>query len=312
MTSLLGPDTPAAIAAAVILAAKAEPLFALEALAASGEDMDAVHDMRVASRRLRAALAIFRPMYEPRQWRRFNRMARTVTRSLGAVRDADVFVDEFAAMAAVARTTDERVALACVIGHRLGQRSRDLEAMRATLGTLALADRRAGFLSFVRAADAGAYMPLHDLAEEVVRERLATVYSHLPAALEPGAGETQHAMRISVKRLRYAVETLRPCFSGKADRLLGVLKQLQDVLGEMHDRDVFLAAVREMDGAGELAQAGVKGPGLRAIERRLAAERAGLFAAFTTLAAKWDEARLTRAVLGALLPAAPDETAAPQ
>ncbi|TLM78907.1 MAG: CHAD domain-containing protein [Actinobacteria bacterium] len=307
VTSLLGPDTPAAIAAAVILAAKAEPLFALEAAAASGEDMEAVHDMRVASRRLRAAMAIFRPLYPDREWRRFNRMARAITRSLGTVRDADVFVDEFARLTERARTTDERVTLACIIGHRLGERLRDLESMRETLATLGLAERRDGFLAFVRRGDAGAYQPLGELADAVVRERLTAVYAHLPEALESDAGETQHSMRIAVKRLRYAIETLRPCFTGKADKVLETLKTLQDVLGELHDRDVFLSSVREMAESGELAKAGVKGPGLRAVERHLLAERAGFFDTFAALTAEWDEARMTRAVLGALrTDAAPD------
>lgn len=58
-------------------------------------DIDALHDMRVASRRLRAAMSIFKPAYPAKEFCRLEREAARVTDALGAVRDSDVQIDYF-------------------------------------------------------------------------------------------------------------------------------------------------------------------------------------------------------------------------
>ncbi|MBA4370732.1 MAG: hypothetical protein C0418_04030 [Coriobacteriaceae bacterium] len=295
------PSTPVAEAAAEVLAAKAVPLFALEEAAAGGRDMDAVHDMRVASRRLRAALTVFRPYLPAKGRKRWGRLARTITRSLGAVRDADVFIAEFSALARNAKTADERVTLAYLLGRRHGERARDLAEMRRTLGSLDLAGGRSALLRFAASAR-GADTPLHELAAEILTTRLAALGAHLPDALTPENAQVQHAMRISAKRLRYAVETLRPCFDASAGDILAVLRALQDALGEMHDRDVFLAAVRQVAEDPDAAAAGVTAAGLAVVERRLVKERARHFATFADLITEHDAASLEAALDGALLP----------
>ena len=58
-----------------------------------GEDIEAVHDMRVASRRLRAALDVFRPAFHGQQFNRFEREIKAVTDALGEARDLDVMIE---------------------------------------------------------------------------------------------------------------------------------------------------------------------------------------------------------------------------
>src|SRR5579871_2580831 len=58
-----------------------------------GEDIEAVHDMRVASRRLRAALSVFGAAFPGRDFARFERDVKAVTDALGAARDLDVMID---------------------------------------------------------------------------------------------------------------------------------------------------------------------------------------------------------------------------
>jgi CHAD domain-containing protein len=57
------------------------------------EDIEAVHDMRVASRRLRAALSIFASAFPERDFTRFEREVKMVTRALGSARDLDVMIE---------------------------------------------------------------------------------------------------------------------------------------------------------------------------------------------------------------------------
>jgi CHAD domain-containing protein len=77
-------------AAGKILWTRFDEMMAFESRAVTGEDADAVHDMRVASRRLRAALEIFQDVFAPKQYRTLRRDVKRVADALGSVRDLDV------------------------------------------------------------------------------------------------------------------------------------------------------------------------------------------------------------------------------
>ena len=55
----------------------------------------------------------------------------------------------------------------------------------------------------------------------------------------PDDQQSHHAMRIAAKRLRYTLEIIRPIYSGTLDATLEVIKQVQTLLGEVHDCDVW-------------------------------------------------------------------------
>lgn len=87
--------------------------------------------------------------------------------------------------------------------------------------------------------------PLIANARRIVRTRLDELRSFAPAALDRGAVEEQHDMRIAAKRLRYVLEVTGPCFGAAADRARRRARDLQDVLGDLHDCDVMLPRVEE-------------------------------------------------------------------
>jgi CHAD domain-containing protein len=82
--------------------------------------------------------------------------------------------------------------------------------------------------------------PLLGNAEKIVRVRLDELRACAESALEPGAAEAQHDMRIAAKRLRYVLEVVGPCFGQEAKVARRAAKELQGVLGEIHDCDVLL------------------------------------------------------------------------
>ena len=86
--------------------------------------------------------------------------------------------------------------------------------------------------------------PLRENAARIVRTRLEELRSLLGEALEPDAWEAQHDMRIAAKRLRYALEVMAPCFGEEAEAARAAAKDLQTVLGDIHDCDVMLPRVR--------------------------------------------------------------------
>lgn len=304
----VGPNTPVGVAAVTLLSSRMQPMFDLEAAAASGTDMEAVHDMRVASRRTREALRIFEHLYRRQDARRTKRTVRTVTRSLGAVRDADVFCDRFTAIAADATDEAERFALAYVIGYRRAHRVRDLDDMRLALEELHLAEHRPQILRSLHAFRDGVDIsePLSWLAEDTLRARLDEFFGHLPAALEEPASVEQHEMRKSGKHLRYAIETFRSCIDpARYEEMHKTVKRFQDVIGELHDRIVFMDAVREVEKTCGTDGAGVTREGLDAIVAELDRERAEYYVKFLALVEATPEAEYRAALMGALLPGPP-------
>jgi hypothetical protein len=81
-------------------------------------------------------------------------------------------------------------------------------------------------------------------AARIVRVRLDEMRSFAPRAMEPSRTRDQHDMRIAAKRLRYVLEATEFCFGRPAERARRRARDLQDLLGELHDCDVMLPRVQ--------------------------------------------------------------------
>jgi len=86
--------------------------------------------------------------------------------------------------------------------------------------------------------------PLDVNAARIVRTRVDELRSFAPQALEPDATEAQHDMRIAAKRLRYVLEVTGFCFGKPAQTARRRARDLQDLLGEIHDCNVMLPRVQ--------------------------------------------------------------------
>jgi CHAD domain-containing protein len=89
--------------------------------------------------------------------------------------------------------------------------------------------------------------PLRPNAACIVAARLAELLSLSGPALDPAASEAQHDLRIAAKRLRYVLEITAPCFGPEAETARKAAKEMQGVLGEIHDCDVMLPSAAGVD-----------------------------------------------------------------
>jgi hypothetical protein len=80
-------------------------------------------------------------------------------------------------------------------------------------------------------------------AARIIRSRLEELRSFGPEALAPEATVAQHDMRIAAKRLRYVIEVTGFCFGKPAAAARRRARELQDLLGEVHDCDVMMPRV---------------------------------------------------------------------
>ena len=85
--------------------------------------------------------------------------------------------------------------------------------------------------------------PLAEGAQRIVAVRLDELLGFAPRALDPSDVEALHDMRIAAKRLRYVLEVTEVCFGPFGPDMRRRAKELQDVLGDIHDCDVLLEEV---------------------------------------------------------------------
>lgn len=204
-----------------------------------GEDIECLHRMRVASRRLRTALRAFADCLPHRPLAVWRREVRRITRALGDARDLDVQL-EFLGTCRPARSV-YRPGLAR-LRLRLAQRRaklqrrvvRRLDEFEAVGVAESMRDRLSGI-----ANPAARSAALGRRAEREIAAHLDELLSFQPYVSDPRRVAELHQMRIAAKHLRYSLELFRPLFAGRFERQIDAAKDIQQKLGELHDADVW-------------------------------------------------------------------------
>jgi CHAD domain-containing protein len=215
----------------------------------TGEDPEALHDMRVATRRLRAALHTFAGGMPPRLHARMTEELKWLGRLLGGVRDLDVQLAKLNGFTAAA-PAGFRPALRRLHAYVEGERTRRRVAMLAGLDTaryfrlLIQLERFAYSRVAKRPRQGTAQAAIATAGRRAIKRafrRLTKRGAKIQAVPRP---EDLHALRIRAKRLRYLLEFLQELTGKSGRRLIKYLTTLQDLLGSYHDAVVGADAVR--------------------------------------------------------------------
>lgn len=253
-------DTAGA-AFAAILAHLADVILHWSASAGAGAAPEPVHQMRVAVRRLRSALGVFRRAADGPCLGALGEELRALAGRLGAARNWDVFLSETAPPVRDAFPADRRIArLLDAAGRR---RKAAYAALAAELDGPGF--RRLG----LHLAQAAALRPWEAeagperagmLAQDVgtyARKLLTRRHDRMLAvgeALAPLPAEALHELRKDAKRLRYACEFFAPLHPGKpARRFLRRLAALQEALGGLNDAVTAAGLTGQLGGGPDLA-----------------------------------------------------------
>jgi CHAD domain-containing protein len=203
-----------------------------------GVDPEAIHQARVATRRLRSDLRTFEPFLDERFAAQLRGELRWLGADLGAVRDVEVMRDRLRANA-----TTLPVAEADAVNIVLRRLDADREGARSTL----LASMRTSRYSQLRdsLAEAALYPEFAaspgDTLTGVIEKRWRKL-KHAQRKLGPQPPDDKlHNVRIRAKRCRYAAEACIPTLGKPAQRFAKAMATVQDVLGEHHDAVVALA-----------------------------------------------------------------------
>ncbi len=203
-----------------------------------GDDPEELHDMRVALRRLRAAIQLFEPFLPDAvlEWRD---ELRWVAALLGEVRDLDVQLEQLDAWR---HDTEDRTGafdeLAARLTRRRGiARTRMLEGLDAPRYQRLVADFTDVLTSPVSGYGA-AEAPVLLVAPAVITRRFTRVIKPGNRLRRSSPAADYHRVRIRAKALRYAIEFHRELYGRPAERFLRRLVALQEILGLHQDADV--------------------------------------------------------------------------
>jgi CHAD domain-containing protein len=229
-----------------------------------GEDIEALHDMRVATRRLRAAFEVFAGAFEPGALKAHLKGLRAAGRALGQVRDLDVFMEKAQAYLATL-PEEERPGMAPLMETWQEKRRTERAEMLAFLDSPEYAAFKRKFNVFIATPGAGVRQfpkgepvpyQVRELAPVLIYTRLASVRAFDPF-LEDASIERLHALRIEFKKLRYTVEYFSEVLGKEAKGVINDLKNMQDHLGDLNDSQVAVQILRQFIDEWEPGQAGL-------------------------------------------------------
>ena len=220
-----------------------------------GRDIEALHDMRVATRRMRAAFRIFGDYYPPSVIAPFLKTLRRTGRALGAVRDLDVFEERTQAYRET-MPESQKGGLDPFMVELRAQRDSARGRLLTHLDSARYGSFVAGFAEFIESRGSDSVrrqlrgMPeprlVRHVAPMAITQRFAAVRAYEGWVEAPDTPlDRYHALRIAVKRLRYALEFFSEVLGPSSQNLIVKSAALQDQLGLLQDGVVASGILRD-------------------------------------------------------------------
>lgn len=275
------------------------------------EDIEPLHQTRVACRRLREAVVFFADCFEPAYVEGWKKATKKLLGQLGEPRDLDVqivFLEQFiAGLDPTYRTVRpglERLLL------RQKQRRQKLQhrakaAVKQFQKKHILPNLRLQMDKVLYLAETCPLPERQDgLLSRLIQQlspRLKEAQKRQSCLDDPLDTEGHHKLRIAIKKLRYTIEIIDVILSGKLAEYLESFKEAQTVLGELHDCDVWLEIIEQFeekekqrmrDYIGHTRGLGRLRPGLKHLQQNRTELRQLRYQEAVSLMGRWNDHRL--------------------
>lgn len=233
-----------------------EVLLRHEAGTRIGRDIESLHDMRVASRRLREALRLYANLYPSKKLRRALKDLQQVTKALGLVREVDVNIAQLESLRS--RSGEKfAVPLELALAQERARQRRLRKRMLARLDELDLNELNDAVSKMLEdpLQEHERMNPVADTTQQSflsfarghIRDGLSGLLAFRKKVERHSTLLNYHQFRIRLKKFRYCVELLARAFEPhRVARILTHLKTLQDDLGCLHDRSVLHGTLRAL------------------------------------------------------------------
>lgn len=238
-------STILALASRMMLAKHTHKLYGHLPDVLNGDDPHAVHQMRVATRRLRASLQSTAIAYKSKPVDALGKQLRRLARALGAVRDLDVLLlrlrEDVQYLDSDRAEVEQRIeqfqaardaAHSKLVGELLSKR------------TVRLLNKLNDFLlcplDEIQADDGGLPLLVRHHAGSAIWHEFEAV-QRFETVMPQASSEQLHDLRIGCKHLRYTLELFEPALGRDAREIIKQVETIQEHLGHIHDADVALA-----------------------------------------------------------------------
>lgn len=217
------------------------------------QDIEPVHQVRVACRRMRAGLAFFGDCFDDDKAARWRTQLKKMLRRFGPARDCDVQIEWLqhtldgmdendkktrpGIVRLLLRLRQQRDALQPGLDKAVHRLQRERFTMNLHLETERL------LYEVQHAEEQAESIRFYDRAADRVGERLDEVFKKLPGLDDAADHAGHHALRIAVKKLRYTLELSDRALEGRLKKGIKRLKKFQTLLGNLHDCDVWEAQI---------------------------------------------------------------------
>jgi CHAD domain-containing protein len=233
----------------------------------TAQDIEHIHRMRVASRRLRAALPLFASCFPEKKYQQWTEEIRKVTRALGEARDTDVQITFLTKLikkretkksvydpdkALPIRVTGdvETYLLSQLLKKRLKLQTAVVLSLEKLEKSGVIDEMRIFFHNQEIRAKNVRKKPspygIAPVAASRIAVRLVKLHSYEGWVHNPDAIAEHHAIRIAAKKLRYTMEVYGPVYRRGLQKPLSRIKKIQEILGDLHDCDVWIDTVMVM------------------------------------------------------------------
>jgi CHAD domain-containing protein len=223
--------------------------------ALEADDIKGVHNMRVASRRVRSVLRDFEDIFGKLEQKRVRKELKRLADALGEVRDQDVAIGALEEFAAEAEGDEVKTGITNLIDERRKLRRDAYRAFSKKYSPKSIEEMRD---RFARAIDDTNGEPdlfrpatAEAAAREIITARLTELSELGRSIYDRDDNKALHKIRIAAKRLRYAIELFTACLGDKMVPFAKEVAKLQGYLGEVHDCDVWIESLSERSKKGD-------------------------------------------------------------
>jgi CHAD domain-containing protein len=213
------------------------------------QDIECIHHMRVASRRARSALRLFKECFPGALLRRWQKEIRNVTRCLGSARDLDVQIEVLKAFRHAHDKAEYKMGISHILYHvREKRREVQNEVIRSLekIEAKGILQKMSLYLQEILPHGSFRDGPRPSLfmlqrAGSLIIDELDALLAYRSYVEKEHADDELHQMRIAAKHLRYTMEIFSNMYDDNLDEYIEAVKTLQKHLGEMHDCVVWLS-----------------------------------------------------------------------
>lgn len=210
------------------------------------DNIEDIHDLRVATRRIRACLSIFCNAFNEKDIKQWQKAIKDITKSYGSTRDLDVQIDflktfykeiqERKCKSGIRRVLLRLQQKRKKVQDKVTEKAEDIkqnELLNDMVSTLEKVKSNCPEKAIYT-------QPLYQLAFDTIHGFLDQFLFYEVFLHHPEKIRELHLMRIAAKRLRYTMEVFEPIYNGAITPYLEIVKSIQQTLGSIRDCDVWL------------------------------------------------------------------------